>query len=191
MTETRMKTIGFMPRKPGTTRASFRERYESGHAPLALKYFPFRRYRRNFLTDASLEPGYDSVSEFWTGPVGEIRDLMSGEIGDIMRADELVFTDQPRITPAIADPVATGSDDAPQLILLRREGGDDAALTALARNTGAGLDLLTKMGANPLPADAILRLAGDPPPLPPGWTMIHRLDVEIVETPASELLGNR
>lgn len=191
MTDRTMKTIGFMPRKPGTTRAAFRERYESGHAPLALRYFPFRRYRRNFLTDDGAEPGYDSVSEFWSGPVGETRDLMSGEIGEIMRADERVFTDQPRITPAVADPVATGSEDAAQLFLLRREGGDDAALTVVARRAGAGLDLLAQMGANPLPADAILRLGGDLPPLPPGWTVIHRLDVEIVETPPSELLGNR
>lgn len=190
MTDT-VKTIGFIPRRPGTTRAAFRDRYERGHAPLALKYFPFRRYRRNYVTDAAAEPGYDSVSEFWSGPVNETRDLMSGEIGEIMRADERVFIDQPRITPAVAEPVATGSDDAPQLFLLRRDGGDDAALARIARAADAGLDLLTPMGANPLPADAILRLAGDLPALPPGWTVIRRLDVEIVETPQAELLASR
>ena len=190
MTDT-IKTIAFMPRMPGTSRAAFRDRYETVHVPLALRYFPFRRYRRNFLTDDAVELGYDTVSEFWSGPLDQTRDLMAGDIGEIMRADERAFTDQPRINAAIADPVATGSDDAPRLFMLERDGGDDAALTALARATGAGLDLLSPMRGKPLPADAILRLADDLPPLPPGWTLVQRLDVAIVETPSSDLAGHR
>lgn len=186
-----IKTIAFMPRMPGTSRAAFRDRYETVHVPLALRYFPFRRYRRNFLADEAVEPGYDTVSEFWSGPLDHTRDLMAAEVGDIMRADERAFTDQPRINAAIADPVATGSDDAPRLFMLTRDGGDDAVLTALARATGAGLDLLSPMRGKPLPADAILRLAGNLPPLPSGWTLVHRLEVEVVETPLPDLSGQR
>lgn len=187
--EATLKTIGLMPRRPDITRGAFRDYYESRHAPLAVPLFPFRRYRRNHLADAAVEPGFDCISEFWVGSLAEIGSLMAGAVGDTMRADERNFLDQPRILAARADPVATGSDTARTMALLRSDAGDQAALTQLALDAGAGLDLLTPLDERPVPFDAILRYEGSGPKLPPGWTTALTLEVDAHETDPTTLKG--
>ncbi|WP_016745598.1 EthD domain-containing protein [Rhizorhabdus wittichii] len=184
-----VKTIGFMPRRPDIDRAAFRNYYETRHAPLAAPLFPFRRYRRNHLTDAAIEPGFDCIAEFWIGSLDELGSVMAGEAGDTMRADEPNFMDQPRIFPVRADPVATGSDTGRTMALLRRDGGDPDTLARTARQAGAGLDLLAPFGAQPAPFDAILRCEGEPPPLPAGWTAALTVTVEAHETDPATLRG--
>lgn len=184
-----IKTIGFMPRRPDIDRAAFKTYYETRHAPLAVPLFPFRRYRRNHLADAAVEPGFDCISEFWVGSVAEIGALMEGEVGDMMRADERNFLDQPHILAVRAEPVATGSDAGRTMALLRSEGGDRDALARTARQTGAGLDLLSPFGTQPAPFDAILRCAGDVPPLPTGWTAAVTVMVDTHETDPATLRG--
>jgi uncharacterized protein (TIGR02118 family) len=99
-----MKTVGLMPRRPDISRDAFRDHYENRHAPLALGKFPFVKYIRNHVVASDPDPvGFDCLSEFWVGDVTEIHRIMAGPIGDIMREDELRFTDQPNIGPAVAD----------------------------------------------------------------------------------------
>jgi uncharacterized protein (TIGR02118 family) len=99
-----MKTVGLMPRKPDITRARFRMHYEDRHAPLAISKFPFDKYVRNHVVSSDPDPvGFDCLSEFWVDQVDEIYRLMAGPVGDIMREDELRFTDQPNIGPAVAE----------------------------------------------------------------------------------------
>jgi uncharacterized protein (TIGR02118 family) len=99
-----MKTVGLMPRKTDITRARFRTHYEDRHAPLAISKFPFEKYVRNHVVSSDPDPlGFDCLSEFWIDQVDEIYRLMAGPIGDIMREDELRFTDQPNIGPAVAE----------------------------------------------------------------------------------------
>jgi uncharacterized protein (TIGR02118 family) len=99
-----MKTVGLMPKRQDISRAAFRDHYENRHAPLALGKFPFEKYVRNHLVAADPDPiGFDCLSEFWVGDVAEIHRIMAGPIGDIMREDELRFTDQRRIGPAVAE----------------------------------------------------------------------------------------
>jgi uncharacterized protein (TIGR02118 family) len=99
-----MKTVGLMPRRPDITRAAFRDHYENRHAPLALGKFPFEKYVRNHVVASDPDPiGFDCLSEFWVEKVAEIHVIMAGPIGDIMREDELRFTDQPNIGPAVAE----------------------------------------------------------------------------------------
>ena len=99
-----MKTIGLMPRRPDISRAAFRDHYENRHAPLALGKFPFEKYVRNHVVVSDPDPiGFDCLSEFWVEKVSEIYEIMAGPIGDIMREDELRFTDQPKIGPAVAE----------------------------------------------------------------------------------------
>lgn len=184
-----LKTIGFMPRRADITRDAFRSYYETRHAPLAVPLFPFRRYRRNHLVDTSVEPGFDCISEFWVGSLAEIGSLMEGAVGETMRTDERNFLDQPRILAVQADPVATGSDTARMMALLRSDGGDPAALAQVARDAGAGLDLLTPLDTRPSPFDAILRYDGAEPALPPGWTTALTLEVEADETDPTTLKG--
>lgn len=189
MSDPTLKTIGFMPRRADITREAFRTHYETRHAPLAVPLFPFRRYRRNHLADAAVEPGFDCISEFWVGSLAEIGSLMAGEVGDTMRADERNFLDQPRILAVRADPVATGSDAGKTLALLRADGGDPADLTRVAEETGAGLDLLAPLDDRGTPFDAILRYDGAMPELPAGWTVALTLAVETDETDPATLKG--
>jgi len=99
-----MKTVGLMPRKPDITRERFRTHYEDRHAPLAISKFPFDKYVRNHVVSSDPDPvGFECLSEFWVDKVDEIYKLMAGPIGDIMREDELRFTDQPNIGPAVAE----------------------------------------------------------------------------------------
>jgi uncharacterized protein (TIGR02118 family) len=99
-----MKTVGLMPRRVDITRAAFRDHYENRHAPLALGKFPFEKYVRNHLVASGPDPiGFDCLSEFWIGDVAEIYRIMAGPVGDIMREDELRFTDQRKIGPAVAE----------------------------------------------------------------------------------------
>jgi EthD domain len=44
-----MKVVTLIQRKPGTTRAAFKDYYEKNHAPLGTRYFPFDKYVRNHL----------------------------------------------------------------------------------------------------------------------------------------------
>ena len=68
-----IKTIAFLRRKPGLTRAQFIDYYERRHAPLILSIAPqICAYRRNFLIEegAILAPGaqrpdFDVVTELW------------------------------------------------------------------------------------------------------------------------------
>src|SRR6201999_3051588 len=102
--EENMKTVGLMPRRPDTSRAAFREHYETQHAPLALGKFPFEKYIRNHLVASDPDPiGFDCLSEFWVGDVAEIHKIMAGPIGDIMKEDERRFTHQDKIGPAVAE----------------------------------------------------------------------------------------
>lgn len=177
-----MKSVGFMPRKPGTSRAHFRDYYENNHAVLAAPLFPFTRYRRNHIVDARIEPGFDGLSEFWADDFAPIGDLMAGEVGATMRKDELNFLDQPRIIAALSNPVLTDADDGDTLIFVKRDGGSDDALIAACRAAGASLDLLTPMGEAAPPYDAVIRIGDTAPDLPDGWTDPLRVTVERAET---------
>lgn len=177
-----IKTIGFMPRRPDISRAQFRDYYETRHAPLAVPLFPFIRYRRNHLTDMDVEPGFDCISEFWVPSLNQIGELMAGEVGDTMRADERNFLDQPRIVAALAEPVATGCDAGSVMVLLRNEGGDVKALVAAAREAGAGLDLLSPMDGRELSCDAVWRCEGDAAHLPHGWRTATTIQIVGHET---------
>ncbi len=44
-----MKVVTLIQRKPGTTRAAFKDYYEKNHARLGTRYFPFDKYVRNHL----------------------------------------------------------------------------------------------------------------------------------------------
>ena len=101
-----MKTIALMPRRPDTSRAAFREHYETRHVPLALRYFRFAKYVRNHLVDPRTDGvGFDTISEFWHNDLSEAMRLMGSEVGDIMRAHAPRFTDQPRIRPATSEEI--------------------------------------------------------------------------------------
>jgi uncharacterized protein (TIGR02118 family) len=207
-----MKTVGLMPRRPDISRAAFRDHYENNHAPLALGLFPFQKYVRNHIVLADPEPiGFDCLSEFWVGDVAEIHRLMESPVGDIMREDELRFTDQPRIGPAVAEEIliagpARGIDDgvtAKEILLIAR-GAEITAAEFLEIAVGWGerlfraadgrlsrvtLDMVTPFDGRHFPrCDAILQgwVGGEPGALfdaapPDGIAVEARLRTESVE----------
>lgn len=92
-----MKSIALLPRRADFTRARFKEYYETQHAPLALRYFPFAKYVRNHLLDDD-GIGFDSISEFWNEDIAKMAGLMQTEIGAVFRADEQRFMAREGIT---------------------------------------------------------------------------------------------
>jgi uncharacterized protein (TIGR02118 family) len=68
-----IKTIAFLKRKAGLTRAAFIHYYETRHAPLILSIAPqICDYRRNFLVPdvailaaGAAPPDFDVVTELW------------------------------------------------------------------------------------------------------------------------------
>jgi hypothetical protein len=96
-----MKSICLLSRRPGSTREAFRDYYENRHSRLGAKHFPFRKYVRNHVLEASVPIDFDVITEFWfdddfTGPGA----LMAGRIGVIMSLDERNFMNQSLIRPA-------------------------------------------------------------------------------------------
>jgi uncharacterized protein (TIGR02118 family) len=192
------KSIALLPRRNGLSRAQFRDYYESHHAPLAIRYFPFSRYVRNHLT-ADEAAGFDTISEFWSEDIAAVAALMQTPIGSIMRADEERFMDRAQIRSAAAEehllwgPACT-AEAAGSLkhawLLLKDPGMDEAAFVAsvtgwtgeFARGHGGAcervaLDLVRPWGPK-LPFDAILWLwmseaaAAAPPPGATLWRCV-------------------
>jgi len=97
-----MKSVCLLTHRADTTRAAFRDYYETRHSVLGMRHFPFEKYLRNHIVASSREVDFDCVSEFYFGPRGTGAEIMSGEVGEIMRADERNFMDQSLIRPAAA-----------------------------------------------------------------------------------------
>lgn len=186
-----IKTIAFMPRRTDTTRAQFRHYYETRHAPLATPLFPFTRYRRNHLADQDFEPGFDCVSEFWISSLERVGELMEGEAGDTMRADERNFLDQPAIVAVLSDVTLTDGDSGDTLLLLNHRCGNRDALIAACREATANLEFLSPLDERPPPFDAMVRFSDTAPQLPDGWTLGLTFQIERCETDRAELMGAR
>lgn len=172
-----MKSIALLPRRSDLSRAAFHDYYETRHAPLGIRYFPFAKYVRNHLMDEDAI-GFDTISEFWARDISKLTGLMSTEVGDIMREDERKFMDQPRICSSateeyhLAGPprvVDVGSINKEVLLLGNAEGLDCRLFATAAAEWGrtilaaAGksidrmtLDLIQPWPGRPFPYDALL-----------------------------------
>lgn len=157
------KTVSLISRKQGSTRAEFRNYYETRHAVLGMKNFPFRKYLRNHVIAAPPDAGFDVFSEFWQDSVAKAYETMAGPIGDVMHEDEARFMDRSlqraakshdRVVfgpPRDVDPTPTRK----QILLLTRAADTSAAdFAAAAAKWGARL-------AESAPAGRILRVALD------------------------------
>lgn len=95
-----MKSLCLLTRREGTTRQAFREYYETTHAPLGMKYFPFRKYLRNHIIDASGDTDFDVVMECYFDDQTNVSGVDAGEVRAIMDVDEKRFMNQPMIRSA-------------------------------------------------------------------------------------------
>jgi hypothetical protein len=102
-----LKLLGFLPRRADLTRAAFRDYYERQHAPLSLEHLRvFRKYVRNHLADVTVEPGFDTVSEFWyddAETASRVGTWLASPEGQVLRRDEAQFMDRARIGACVVD----------------------------------------------------------------------------------------
>lgn len=211
-----MKSIALLPRRPDLSRAVFHDYYETRHAPLGVRHFPFAKYVRNHLLNEDAI-GFDTISEFWAPDISKLTGLMSTEIGEIMREDERRFMDQPRIRSAGAEErhlsgpprVVEAGNVIKEALLLSNAGGLDRrrfadaaadwgrtlAATAGTRIERMTLDIVQPWPDHPFPYDALLWvwLVDDAPvlagkPAAAGITARAAVRCQSVETPTDVLL---
>jgi uncharacterized protein (TIGR02118 family) len=96
-----IKVMLFVRRKEGFSREAFRERYEAGHVPLAIRELEhLRRYARNFVKPmkGQPEPEFDVVTEFWFEDWDAWKATsayaLGAETGRTLAEDEAIFMDR-------------------------------------------------------------------------------------------------
>jgi uncharacterized protein (TIGR02118 family) len=113
-----IKSVGLLQRRDGLDPAGFRAHYEGNHVPLATRLLGFPGYQRNYPESAGAraELGLDGFSEFWFQDAAEIAklgELMQGEIGAELMADELRFMNPPANQTYIVSERLYGERPAP------------------------------------------------------------------------------
>lgn len=209
-----MKGSCLITRRNGTTRREFRDYYESSHAPLGMRFYPFRKYVRNHVLDASGEIDFDVIMETYFDDGADVAAIDTGAVRAVMDVDERHFMEQGLIRSAnVEEQVLAGPplDIAPlgvrrQMLLLRADLSAPETRASIAdwgRRLGAG-DEVSRVsmdarlqavgGYGHFPYDAILSLwlresAKPVTPLdaPRGVTMDVWVTTEVCETPADVL----
>jgi len=109
-----VKIMFLLKRKPGLSRAEFREHYEEVYVPLALSLYPtIRKHVRNYIipddihTDPA-EPDLDCVVEVWFDDMEGYQSMIDAGAGDAGQADihcQRVFLDVIRPTYSFVEEV--------------------------------------------------------------------------------------
>jgi uncharacterized protein (TIGR02118 family) len=205
-----MKSIGLMTRKTGLTREEFRAYYEERHAPLAIKYFPFRKYVRNHVVLS--EPSdidFDVVSEFYMDTPEVAAAAYSGPVAALMSADEANFMNSAMTRPVVVEekliagaPRGEDTSASRRAMFLLRDNGGEARADRLA---ACAQSLTDAYGARRTTIDAVAEglfgvrpvadgfvsvwLAADAPmPLlsdADGFVLVSALLTEVEESPAA------
>lgn len=195
-----MKSICALARRPDLSRDDFADYYEDRHVPLALNYFPFRRYVRNHLLDDP-DIGFDTISEFWADDLAAMTGVLDGPVGAIMSEDERRFMDQARMAPGGAEEqiLSEGPPADRQGIrtaaLINWRGDDSAAradILAWGREIAAGqaglsVDFVQSWRGPAFPGRAVLWAPG-PVGKPPPTLDARIFRVRRIETDRSALL---
>jgi len=104
-----IKVMLFVKRKPGLSREEFRERYEAGHVPLAIKELThLRQYVRNFVvpTPDAPEPEFDVVTELWFDDWEALKATTrayESETGRTLADDEAAFMDRSSMRSVVVE----------------------------------------------------------------------------------------
>jgi uncharacterized protein (TIGR02118 family) len=198
-----MKSICALARRADLRRDDFVAYYEDRHAPLALRYFPFRRYVRNHLLN-SPEIGFDTITEFWADDLAAMTGLMDGPVGEIMSQDERCFMDQSRIAPGSAEEHVlsegskTDAGGCRDAALINWQGDEATGRNAILAwggeiaqsQPGVSVDFVESWSMPRFPARAVLWAPGTISPAPP-LLEVHVLRVRRIESEQAELLSER
>lgn len=89
----RSKSLGILSHRPDLSREYFQRYYETSHAPLGMRHYPFAKYVRNHVLGES-DPGFDTISEFWLDGRRTDERFDPVKAGAIMDQDEMKFMDR-------------------------------------------------------------------------------------------------
>lgn len=125
-----IKNIAFVTPKAGMARQAFIDRYEQGHAPLALRILPpwtFCDYRRNYVVPGTIasprdktgapvaEPDFLDISEFWYEDQATVdrflRTLAETDVGQQITDDESEFMTRDTIVMVNVEEHASPAQD--------------------------------------------------------------------------------
>ena len=107
-----IKAMSLIKRKAGLTQEEFSRHYEEVHVPLALTYFPFKGYVRNYVIKASdaEEPWFDCITEVWFETMEHCQAAadfsVSGEY-EVIAEDEEKFMDRGKIVAFLVEEKVT------------------------------------------------------------------------------------
>ena len=97
-----IKAMSFIKRKQGLSREEFIKHYEEEHAPLAMKYFPFKKYTRNYVIGSLGIAGldFDCITEVWFETMEDCQaaaEFSVSEAYKVISDDEEKFMDRNKI----------------------------------------------------------------------------------------------
>lgn len=106
-----VKSVTLIKRKPGISRDDFIKHYEEVHVPLALKYFSFKGYVRNYIIPPDVEEAsFDCITEIWYDSWAEYHECIrfwQSETAHELRADEHNFMDRDKLVYFLVEENAT------------------------------------------------------------------------------------
>lgn len=209
-----MKGSCLITRREGTTRQMFRDYYENNHAPLGMRFYPFQKYVRNHVIEASADIDFDVIMETRFDDNTDVAAIDSGKVRVTMDVDERHFMEQGVIRSAsveervLAGPPLdiAGAGARRQMLLFNADLSDTGALSRIedwgkalgASNGVMRVTLDTRRAGLPsygqFPYDAILSLwlneLAEPVTaleIPEGISLAVWLLTEVCETTPDEL----
>lgn len=192
-----MKSICTLTRRADFSRRQFQDYYENQHSLLAIQHFPFVGYVRNHVVGGG-DIGFDTISEFWAVDVDKLASLMKGPVGKLLQEDERRFMDQSLIAPGYARETVISDGQGPSrrfALLLNWEGEDfdvvNWARANVANQPAVSVDQVDAWQQPAFPAKAVVWTpVSDLLCNVPDSVQADLIEVERVETPPAQLLGN-
>lgn len=204
-----MKTISLIGRRHDFDREGFRDYYETRHAPLAIRHFPFRSYVRNHVVTRSAGlPEFDVLPEFEFDDIAPVLQILASPTGQIIRDDEARFMGTLRnAAEAETHCAREGPRSRRRTILFlkrseaavdrqseidaAREWAEDIAARA---GIAATIDVTSGFAGAVFPADLLVSFwtADDlPSGAPPGLERLGQATFDVVETSREALAQGR
>lgn len=142
-----MKTISLISRLENLSMSEFRDYYEQVHCLKAMKYFPFKRYRRNYIVAGGDHVDFNCVSEVKIEPSHDLSAIVDSGAWTMMKEDERQFMRPEKIRFSRVDEWAVvGIDEAlsapgePRFLMLFERGSmHEAEFCEYLREIGRGV----------------------------------------------------
>lgn len=142
-----MKTISLISRLENLSISEFRDYYEHVHCLKAMKYFPFKRYRRNYIVAGGEHLDFNCVSEVKIEPSHDRSAIVDSGAWAMMKEDERQFMRPEKIRFSGVDEwTVAGIDEAILvpgkrrfLMLFKRDSMQDAEFREYLREVGRGV----------------------------------------------------